>query len=332
MKYILEITTKIGCSNMCEYCPQDVLVKTYKKNIHNKRLTNRYDANDSKWLDKLLVSEYTSGDRNRKTMMSLNDFKLALSTIPTEVDIHFAGYTEAFENPECIDMVEHSVSKGHSTGVNTTLVGVKKSDLDRLSKLNFKHFHVHLPSATYFETIGRTSAKVKMETGKEITDEYLDMIDYTLKYPKLSNFHTHSAPGKELHTEIEEWGGTRIRAAGYKNRGICSRAGNIGEMEATPLWEGNWCHRIIQNVLLPDGTVQLCCQDYGLEEPLGNLYQMPYHELFETELFKTKIMAGKSEICQRCDEGVAVPGEYKTKLGSMQNYEDEWRKAKNVNR
>ena len=315
---------------MCEYCPQDVLIKTYKKNIHNKRLTNRYDATDSKWLDKLIVSEYTTGDKNRKTMMSLDDFKLALSTIPSQVDIHFAGYTEAFENPECIDMVEHAVNKGHHTGVNTTLVGVKKSDLDRLSKLRFKHFHIHLPSANYFETIGRTSAKERSETGKEITDEYLDMIDYALQYSNLSNFHTHSAPGKELHREIEEYAGDRIRKAGYRNRGICSRAGNIGEMETTPLWEGNWCHRIIQNVLLPDGTVQLCCQDYGLEEPLGNLYQMPYHEIFETDLFKNKIMLGKSEICQRCDEGVKVTGDAAIKLRSMQQYEEEWRKEKNI--
>jgi len=326
MKYTLEITTKIGCSNMCEYCPQDKLIKTYTKNIHNKRLTEVYDAtNDQKWLDKLLVNEYTQGDKNRKTMMSLDDFKTALSTIPPEVDIHFSGYTEAFENPEAIDMVEYAVHKGHQTGVNTTLVGVKKSDLDRLSRLNFKHFHIHLPSANYFETIGRNSAKVRRETGKEISDDYLNIIDYVFQYGNLSKFHTHSATGKELHREIEEYAGSRIRASGYRNRGLCSRAGNLGKMDDTPLWEGNWCHRIIQNVLLPDGSVQLCCQDYGLEEPLGNLYQMPYYELFETELFKNKIMKGKSEICQRCDEGVAVPGEFKTKLRSMQEYEDEWR-------
>ena len=41
-------------------------------------------------------------------------------------------------------------------------------------------------------------------------------------------------------------------------------------------------------------------------------------------------MKGKSEICQRCDDGVAVPGEFRTKLSSMQNYESEWRKEKNI--
>ena len=43
MQYILEITTKIGCSNMCEYCPQTKLIKNFVGNIHNKRLTNYYE-------------------------------------------------------------------------------------------------------------------------------------------------------------------------------------------------------------------------------------------------------------------------------------------------
>ena len=35
MKYILEVTTKIGCSNVCEYCPQTKLIKNYTNNLHN---------------------------------------------------------------------------------------------------------------------------------------------------------------------------------------------------------------------------------------------------------------------------------------------------------
>ena len=79
--------------------------------------------------------------------------------------------------------------------------------------------------------------------------------------------------------------------------------------------------------MLPDGGVQLCCQDYGLEEPIGNLLHMPYPSLFETKRFK-EIMAGKASICQRCDDGVAVPNDQKVKLRSMQKYEHEWRKKK----
>ena len=182
-----------------------------------------------------------------------------------------------------------------------------------------------MTSATYFENIGKNSASVKSKTGKEISDEYLEMIDYIIdaNFPKV--FHSHSAEGYELHPEIEEYAGDRIRAIGYKNRGLNSRAGNLGKLTGEKFWENNWCHRIIHNVLLPDGTVQLCCQDYGLEEPLGNLLHIDYPDIFQTENFKNRIMTGKTDICNRCDDGVAVPNEAKVKLRSMQKYENEWR-------
>ena len=197
MQYILEITTKIGCSNMCEYCPQTKLIKNFVGNIHNKRLTNYYEkAGDIEGLEKLLIHEYVKKDKNRTTMMSMETFEKCLSTVSDEVDIHFTGYTEAFENPNCTDMIFHAYSKGHKVLINTTLVGMTKNDIDRLEKISsFKEFNVHLTSATYFENIGKNSASVKSKTGKEISDEYLEMIDYIIdaNFPKV--FHTHSAEG-----------------------------------------------------------------------------------------------------------------------------------------
>ena len=137
-------------------------------------------------------------------------------------------------------------------------------------------------------------------------------------------FHTHSAPGYGLHPEVEERYGDQMRNIGYKNRGLNSRAGNIGKLTGEALWKNNWCQLIIHNVLLPYGGVQLCCQDYGLEEPIGNLLHMPYHTLFETKRFK-EIMQGKASICQRCDDGVAVPNSEKMRLRRMEFAEDSWR-------
>ena len=37
MKHAIEVTTKIGCSNVCEYCPQSTLIKMYIESIgHDK--------------------------------------------------------------------------------------------------------------------------------------------------------------------------------------------------------------------------------------------------------------------------------------------------------
>ena len=312
---------------MCEYCPQTKLIKNFVDNIHNKTLIDNYDkSGDVKEIEKLLIHEYVKENKNRTTMMSLDTFKKCLSTVSNEVDIHFTGYTEAFENPNCTDMIVYAFEKGHNVLINSTLVGMTKNDIDRLEEIaSFKEFNVHLPSATYFENIGKNSKSVQEKTGKEISNEYLKLIDYIIeaKFPK--KFHTHSGDGYGLHQEIEEYAGDRIRGVGYKNRGLNSRAGNLGKLTGEKLWENNWCHRIIHNVLLPDGTVQLCCQDYGLEEPLGNLLHMDYPDIFETENFKNRIMTGKTDICNRCDDGVAVPNEGKQKLRSMHLYESEWR-------
>ena len=33
MKHSIEVTTKVGCSNVCEYCPQSTLIKRYRERI-----------------------------------------------------------------------------------------------------------------------------------------------------------------------------------------------------------------------------------------------------------------------------------------------------------
>lgn len=59
----LEISTVVGCKMNCDYCPQKVHVKTYT-------------------------------DKTRETVMSLDNFKTILSTVPKECEIIFAGMAE----------------------------------------------------------------------------------------------------------------------------------------------------------------------------------------------------------------------------------------------
>ena len=319
---------------MCEYCPQTKLIRRYMNNEHMKNLNSNFDkAGDT--IHKAFMDEYLKKDKNRETMMSVETFKKCLSSVDSSVDIHFSGYVEAFENPNAIDMVEHAIEKGHNVGINTTLMFVNNEIIDRLVKIGkFKHFHVHTPSATYFETIGRINKtsflrndpRDKNKKGKEISEKYFDLLGYMIKNARAvgARFHTHSAPGFSLHPEIEERFGKEMRGIGYGNRGLNSRAGNIGKLTGKALWRDNWCNRIIHNVLLPDGSVQLCCQDYGLEEPVGNLLHMPYHEIFQTKRFD-EISCGKASICQRCDDGVAVPKEERLRLRRMEFDEKSWR-------
>ena len=66
-KHSIEVTTKIGCSNVCEYCPQSTLISRYRERI----------------------------GKEKDTMMSLETYKKCISTMPKdEITLNFTGYVE----------------------------------------------------------------------------------------------------------------------------------------------------------------------------------------------------------------------------------------------
>ena len=182
MKHSIEVTTRVGCSNVCEYCPQSTLIKRYRERI----------------------------GKDKDTMMSLDTFEQCISTMPTDIGLNFTGYVEPFLNPDCTDMIIHSFKKGHELLLNTTLMGMTIGDWDRMRSegVFFQHgVHVHLPSASYFEMIG---AKVpvkyyKEKDGKEyteLTDDYYDTLNHVLHNPMpyWTKFHCHG----DLHPLLKE--------------------------------------------------------------------------------------------------------------------------------
>lgn len=109
--HTMEVTTIVGCRNMCSYCPQDKVINAY------------------------------SGNR----LMSFEDFKKILSNIPKDVEIYFAGLSESFMNPESSLMMKHAVEEGYVVVVYTTLVGLTQNDIYILSTINgaFAGFAFH---------------------------------------------------------------------------------------------------------------------------------------------------------------------------------------------
>ena len=77
---ILEITSMIGCENMCSYCPQEDL-----------------------------VSAYTSP----KTSMNIEDFKYFLTRVPKNVILSFAGFSEIFSNKDGSLMIREAITFGY---------------------------------------------------------------------------------------------------------------------------------------------------------------------------------------------------------------------------
>lgn len=105
----LEITTRIGCTNNCPYCPQGVLLRAYEG----------------------------------RTIMRTKHFKMILLHTPKDVQIDFAGFCEPFLNPWASWMIYHAVSLGYQVVLDTTLTGFCRKDADILKGVHLKQVFVH---------------------------------------------------------------------------------------------------------------------------------------------------------------------------------------------
>lgn len=262
----LEITTKIGCSINCKFCPQNKLIKTY------------FEPNEM-------------GEKAPE-YMSLETFKKCIDKVPKEVKIDFAGMCEPWLNSECTEMVKYAVKRGHKIRIFSTLIGMKEEDIDVLSKLEIESFVLHTPDE-------KENSHIKIdEKYKKVLKRLMDV-----KLSSLKAISSHSA----IHSEIidiisDEWVLEKVE--------MVDRAGNleIDEVEKSKAdgeiacdicgWELN------HNILLPDGRVLLCCNDYGMKHILGNLLHENYEDLFKgTEYTNVResMLLGKDEIlCRSC--------------------------------
>ncbi|MDP6670793.1 MAG: SPASM domain-containing protein [archaeon] len=111
----MEVTTKIGCSVRCSYCPQDVLIKAYKK---------------------------TGGP----TDLTMETFQECLNNTPTNMHITFNGMCEPWLNSHFTDMLLHTHETRRVKGLSTTLVKTTKEDLSRIKHIPIDQFTIHVPS------------------------------------------------------------------------------------------------------------------------------------------------------------------------------------------
>lgn len=105
----LEITTRIGCSNRCSYCPQDKLLSVYK------------------------------GD----TVMSRDQFINILNNTPKDVQIDFTGFCEPFLNDIAPWLMRLSIERGYTTVLYTTLANFTAYEADLLKGLTFREVFFH---------------------------------------------------------------------------------------------------------------------------------------------------------------------------------------------
>lgn len=277
---MMEITTKIGCSLNCRFCPQDLLVKSYCS-IDNRKNTSEVIK-----------------------MMSFNMFKKCIDKIPASIDVHFSGMSEPWQNPECTKMILYAYNKGHSIHVYTTLQGMSRDDYLKIRDLELKSFVLHIPDSEY-------NSKFK------ITDSYLNLLRDVIKDTidgrfKINYYSCHGS----VHEAIKE---LIIFSKIHVNNQMFDRAGNLHEEGITHSVEKKgkiickWCggNALDKNVLLPNGIVLLCCMDYGMTFPLGNLLKQNFDEISEGKIKQYYRMLLESEstgkiLCRYCHRSLEV--------------------------
>lgn len=250
----VEITPTMGCSNNCKYCPQSKLLSTYFKK-----------------------------DKNRKSSMTLSDFKKALYNIPKDVSIDFAGMAEPFLNPDAFAMVEYAVEKGYDVHIFTTLRGLSKEQIIKLSEMSIGSFVVHLADEDNlmhlevdddyiekvklcndlninnitFVIIGNVNKRIKEVIEREIEEVKIITRGNNLDFSKLPD---HIKDLNHKNTNVK---GKKI---------ICGRRlyNTKTERPAT---------KVEITVMLPDGSLLLCCMDYGMNHVIGNLYEKHYEDI-----------------------------------------------------
>lgn len=266
----MEITTKIGCSVNCKYCPQKNLIHSYFKN-----------------------------KSNRKTMFSVQDFKICLDKLPLNTVIDFAGFGEPFLNSDAIEMMEFACDSGFETILYTSLVGLKKEDLKRVLSIPFAEVVLHVADNQGYATI-------------PVTNEYLYCLDAFLEAKKedgtlfVDDINSQCTP----HPDVLK----RTKGRFKIYRELIDRAGNLVGDEYKDLTKADKHGPIIcsgmkelnHNVLLPDGTVVLCCNDFSLQHVLGNLLEEQYSDIMNSKIIKNikKAMlnddGSKDLLCRKC--------------------------------
>ncbi len=236
----LEITTKIGCNVNCKYCPQDVLLKNY----------------------------FVRGDEDE--YMSFSTFTKCIDKLPYNTTIQFAGFAEPFLNYDCIKMLKYAKGKVRRIDMFTTLLGITKDMITVIKSIEYGEFCLHIP-----DNNGNSNIPV--------TSEYLEILDQILACKKPSGVPLidYASSQGEVPELIRQLLGNDVRI--YV--ALLDRAGNLNDecLFKKRGVSGKICcdisRTINHNVLLPDGRVVVCAQDYGMQHVLGNLLEQSYEEI-----------------------------------------------------
>lgn len=271
----IEITTVIGCKINCKFCPQ-----------------------------KLLIRKYFKDNPKRDSVMTMDTFLKCLLHLPKGCNLQFCGMAEPFLNPLCADMIDEVYQWGGNIELYTTLVGLSYEKLRKIWNIPIDFVNVHVADLDNYAKI-------------PITEEYFELFEKVIMHKRAdgSSFVNLCNAQSEPHPRIKE---LCLREGIDISTVLHDRAGNldapdlIRKQNRSGILSCTLCGQDLNhNVLLPDGTLLLCCMDYGMKHELGNLIEQTYEEIMNGEVMR-KIKQGLSGtkeadiLCRKCSNATRL--------------------------
>lgn len=239
---------------------------------------------------KKLLNRYFSDNKKRDSIMSMEVFKRILTQVKRGGTICFSGMCEVFHNPNCAKMIKYAFENGYRISLLTTLIGASIEDLEYLKDVEFDEITLHIPDD-------------KGNSKFIITDKYLEIVSKFQQMFSVTNYSCHG----NIHPDVKNIIDTNL----FVGKTMNNRAGNLSEgeevysngeivcMVGTNAGLGNWAPEI-----LPDGTVILCCMDYGMQYVLGNIVEMTADEILRGKAYQDVLKGMKCEesniLCRQC--------------------------------
>jgi molybdenum cofactor biosynthesis enzyme MoaA len=292
----LEISVKVGCGMYCDYCPQDSYIKNFKENYQNQERT-----------------------------LSKETFEKVFRNVPNTTLIKWTGFTEPMGIPEFPSFVEYLAKGGYTQDISTTLSGVKEAQVWFSKNVNlFNRITLHLPDNKklmkcnvneLYLTVFRDTLEhayslgwdddrfVLFLIGEDFHPLVKDIIDDFLKLGKLKSVQIHKA-------EVLNTRNSNIELDKLNLNNVTMR--EFQKQEDTLNKKQYYCsyRRLNQGVLLPNGKVSLCCQDYNLDYIVGDLKTESIAELYKKiesdEGMFNDFKNGKFFPCNKCEHYVTT--------------------------
>lgn len=236
-------------------------------------------TNACKYCPQGLLNRNYEGDPE----LTWDTLKTMLDKVGPDMPIHFSGFGESFLHDGCDHLIRDIYNNENPVELFTTLVGMDKFDINLLELIDFERLVVHLPDDVYFKVDKKKYIPLaKYFAGRMKNAEYITVYDD--------------------HSKAREW--SKLLGVEVNNEKMVSRSGEVGFVSSWLIDGAVECadNRQWQPVMLPNGDLYICCNDYGLDNKVGNIVTDSMNQIEKNIVAYEKVMADPSKrtICNKC--------------------------------